>query len=437
MSEHKVVIAGGGAGGLELAVRLGRRHGPANVTLIDAVPFHIWKPSLHEVAAGTLDINRDGLSYAMLAHDNGFRFVLGAITGVDRQARQVSVDALRDAAGDEVLPRRSVPYDSLVLALGSNGNFFNTPGAAQYAISLDTTEAAESFRIELLKAMARAVISRDAATSTMTREATVDVVIVGGGATGVELAAELYEAGRTLSAYGLQGLDGAQDMRITLIEGGPRILGPLPERVARAAQDLLEARGVRVVSGCKVLEVTKHTVVAQDRVFDADLCVWAAGIKAPALLADLGLPVNGLQQIVVDDRLRTEDPHLFAIGDCAAAPWGSSGKTVPARAQAAHQQASYLAPALSARIQGEPEMQRGFEFRDLGSLVSIGHAEGVGSLMGVLSGRKLLVEGWIARLMYGFTHWSHYATVLGWWGAGLRSLSRVLSKRSRPRVKLH
>jgi len=428
---HRIVIAGGGAGGLELAVRLGRRHGPEHVTLIDATPFHIWKPSLHEVAAGTVDIHRDGLSYAMLAHDNGFRFVLGEIQDVDRQARDVRVAALRDADGTAILPERKVPYDTLVLAVGSLGNFFNTPGADQYAISLDTTDAAERFRLALLKAMARASAGIDEATPGV-----VNVVIVGGGATGVELAAELHEAGNTISAYGLPGMT-RQNLRITLIEGGPRILGPLPERVAKAAEELLVERGVTVVADCRVSEVTPHTVVAQDKVFDADLCVWAAGIKAPSLLSRLGLPLNPMQQVQVDETLRTQDPDIYALGDCAAAPWRETGKTVPARAQAAHQQASYLLPLLSARIRGESAFAAPFRFRDCGSLVSIGHAEGVGSLMGNLSGRKLLVEGWIARMMYAGTHWSHYAAVLGWWGASVRSLSRFLSRRSQPRVKLH
>ncbi|VCU68546.1 NADH dehydrogenase [Pigmentiphaga humi] len=426
---HRIVIAGGGAGGLELAVRLGRRHGPDHVTLVDAVPFHIWKPSLHEVAAGTLDIHREGLSYAMLAHNNGFRFVLGTATGVDRQARELAVDAVRDAEGEAILPERRVGYGTLVLAVGSLGNFFNTPGAEAYAISLDTTDAAEHFRLELLKAMARAM-------SGESEPSAVNVVIVGGGATGVELAAELHEAARTISAYGLPGTR-PQDLRITLIEGGPRILGPLPERVSQAAQELLAERGVRVVTDCRVSEVTRHTVVAQGQVFDADLCVWAAGIKAPPLLAQLGLELNGVQQIQVDDRLRTADPAIYALGDCAAAPWRETGKTVPARAQAAHQQASYLASVLTDRLLGKPDTAPPFRFRDFGSLVSIGHAEGVGSLMGKLSGRKLLVEGWAARLMYAGTHWSHYAAVLGWWGASLRSLSRVLDRRSQPRVKLH
>ena len=431
-TSHRVVIVGGGAGGLELAVRLGRRYGRDNVVLIDANPFHIWKPSLHEVAAGTLDIHREGLSYAMLAHDSGFQFLIGRVTGVDRTARTVAIDAFADAKGDPILPARTVPYDTLVLALGSYGNFFNTPGAELHAISLDSTDSAEFFRIELLKAMARADADAQAGAPRQ-----VNVVIVGGGATGVELAAELHEAGRRISDYGLSRDRAADALKITLIEGGPRILGPLPERVSDAARTLLVQRGIQVETSCRVLEVTQHAVRTADREFPSDLCVWAAGIKAPGLLETLGLPLTPQHMIQVDDHLVTSDPNVYALGDCAAAPWAGTDKTVPARAQAAHQQASYLYKVLSARMDQTAPVAEGFRFRDFGSLVSLGHSEGVGSLMGGLSGPNLQVEGWVARVMYASSHWTHYAAVLGIWGATMRSLARVLTRRSRPRVKLH
>ncbi|NYE26047.1 NAD(P)/FAD-dependent oxidoreductase [Pigmentiphaga litoralis] len=431
-TSHRVVIVGGGAGGLELAVRLGRRYGRDNVVLIDANPFHIWKPSLHEVAAGTLDIHREGLSYAMLAHDSGFQFLIGRVTGVDRTSRTVAIDAFADAQGDPILPARTVPYDTLVLALGSYGNFFNTPGAELHAISLDSTDSAEFFRIELLKAMARADADAQAGAPRQ-----VNVVIVGGGATGVELAAELHEAGRRISDYGLSRDRAADALKITLIEGGPRILGPLPERVSDAARTLLVQRGIQVETSCRVLEVTQHAVRTADREFPSDLRVWAAGIKAPGLLETLGLPLTPQHMIQVDDHLVTSDPNVYALGDCAAAPWAGTDKTVPARAQAAHQQASYLFKVLSARMDQSTPVAEGFRFRDFGSLVSLGHSEGVGSLMGGLSGPNLQVEGWVARVMYASSHWTHYAAVLGIWGATMRSLARVLTRRSRPRVKLH
>ncbi|MBE0592054.1 MAG: FAD-dependent oxidoreductase, partial [Gemmatimonadales bacterium] len=181
---EQIVIVGGGAGGLELACKLGRKLGRDAVTLVDRQLFHVWKPSLHEVAAGTLDIHQEGMSYEMLAHDNGFRFVFGAMTGLDAAAREVSVEAVHDEAGDELIPPRQVPFDVLVIAVGSTSNYFGVPGAAEHTVSLNSPADAEHFRMTMLKLLTSAELRRVAG-----GEATVDIVIIGAGATGVELAA--------------------------------------------------------------------------------------------------------------------------------------------------------------------------------------------------------------------------------------------------------
>jgi NADH:ubiquinone reductase (H+-translocating) len=163
----KVLIVGGGAGGLELACRLGRRWGAERVALVDATLFHIWKPSLHEVAAGTLDIHQEGLSYQMLAHDNGFSFLYGPMTGLDTAARRLVVGAVMDGAA-EVLPERRVGYESLVLAIGSVSNDFGVPGVVDNAFSLDGPQDAERFRLRMLQLLslcARASTRRPGSTS--------------------------------------------------------------------------------------------------------------------------------------------------------------------------------------------------------------------------------------------------------------------------------
>ena len=141
-----------------------------------------------------------------------------------------------------MLPERQIGYDQLVLAVGSTSNYFGMPGAPENTISLNATEDAERFRLTLLKLLTRAE-QRQA-----TRPAGVDIIIIGGGATGVELAAELREASDVYAAYGFQNLNAIKDVRITLLEGAPRILAPLPERVARAASKLLLEHGITVVA---------------------------------------------------------------------------------------------------------------------------------------------------------------------------------------------
>lgn len=431
---HRVVIVGGGAGGLELACKLGRKFGPRHVALIDKDGDHIWKPSLHEVAAGTLDIHREGLSYFMLARDCGFTFILGELSGLDREARIAHVNAVLSDTRQEVFPAREIPYDTLVLAVGSKSNFFNTPGAAEFAIALDSTAEAERFRLRLLHEIVAASRRKD-----QDPDHVLHIGIVGGGATGVELAAELLEAFSDSVFYGLHALQPGKDIRIILLEGGERILSALPEKMSAAAQQLLIDRGVAVKTSVRVAAVEADALVdGEGHRYPAQLCVWAAGIKAPELLAQLGLETNRIGQVVVDGSLRTADPAIFAFGDCAQAPWAGTGRSLPARAQVAHQQANFLLDAMRDRIRGAaPSKPREFRFRDYGSLVSVGHNRGVGSLMGVLSGKNWFVEGMLARLMYMSLHLMHHRAVLGPLRTGLLAIGRLLLKRSAPRVKLH
>ncbi|NYT57697.1 NAD(P)/FAD-dependent oxidoreductase [Alcaligenaceae bacterium] len=430
---HKVVIVGGGAGGLELAAKLGRKYGPAHVLLVDKDGGHIWKPSLHEVAAGTLDIHREGLSYFMLAKDCGFTFIYGELHAIDREARLLKLKPVLSDSQDEVFPARDIAYDTLVIAVGSKSNFFGTPGAAEFAIALDSTAEAERFRLRLLHQLVLA--SRRKAAEPGYK---LNIGIVGGGATGVELAAELLEACADASFYGLNDLDPATDIRITLLEGSQRILSALPEKLSAAAQELLESRGVVVKTSVRVASVAADVLTdSEGNRYPVDLCVWAAGIEAPAWLSELGLEVNRNHQLVVDSSLRSSDPYIYALGDCAQTPWLGKDHSLPARAQVAHQQASFLLDTMRERINGQPPADRKFRYRDHGSLVSVGHSQGVGSLMGVLSGKSWFVEGLLARLMYMSLHLMHHLAVLGPVRTGTLAIGRLFMKRAAPRVKLH
>jgi NADH dehydrogenase len=429
----EIVIVGGGAGGLELACKLGRRLGPAKVTLVDSRQTHIWKPSLHEVAAGTLDLHQEGLSYQMLAHDNRFTFVYGPLTALDAPGHSLTVGAVHGDDGDEILPERALGFASLVIAVGSTSNYFGVPGAQEHTISLNTAEDAERFRLRLLKQLARAELAKSAG-----QAGQVDVVIIGGGATGVELAAELREASGVYAAYGFRHLQPQRDVRITLIEGAARILAPLPEQVSKAAHKLLEERGIRVVTGCRVAAIEADRVRdAEGAAYPASLCVWAAGIRAPAFLAQLGLPTNKGGQIEVDGQLRARGvDDVYALGDCAAC-LDADGKPVPPRAQAAHQQADYLCQQFLRIARGKKAQAAPYRYRDYGSLVSFGRGNTVGSLMGSLRGLNFFVEGFFARMMYLSLHLMHHAAVLGAMKTAVLAVARFLIKRSSPLVKLH
>ncbi|HYP30979.1 MAG TPA: NAD(P)/FAD-dependent oxidoreductase [Burkholderiaceae bacterium] len=429
----KVLVVGGGAGGLELACKLGRKWGPDRVALVDANLFHIWKPSLHEVAAGTLDIHQEGLSYQMLAHDNGFSFHFGPMTGLDTAAHQVVVGAVADGA-EEVLPERRIDYESLVLAIGSVSNDFGVPGVADHAFSLDGPHDAERFRLRMLQLLSLVDVRKS-----HDPNAAIDIVIIGGGATGVELAAELREATALHAQYGLRHIEAGRDVRIRILEGAPRLLAPLDEKVSAAATHLLKQRHVEVTTSCRVVKISWNQVTDADgHVYPADLCVWAAGIKAPPLLAQLGLPVQRSGQVTVDGRLRVEGvPDVFALGDCAWCPQ-PDGKSVPPRAQSAHQQADYLCGLLQLPPGTDLGKRPPYLYHDHGSLVSVGSSATVGSLMGNLfRSTTWFVEGLFARMVYVSLHLMHHRAVMGTLRTAVLAMARFLVKRTRPLVKLH
>ncbi len=429
----EIVIVGGGAGGLELASKLGRKLGRSRVTLVDSRLTHIWKPSLHEVAAGTLDAHAEGLSYQMLAHDNGFAFIYGAMTALDAADGSITVSAVRAPDGGIILPERKVSFSSLVIAVGSTSNYFGVPGAQEHSISLNAAEDAERFRLRLLTRLAKSETVRAEG-----GQGQVDIVIIGGGATGVELAAELREASRVYTVYGFEHLKPERDVRITLLEGAPRILAPLTEKVSQAAHTLLEQRGVKVVTDCRVTAIEDDKVRDKEgNVYPASLCVWAAGIRAPEFLGGLGLPLGKGGQIEVDGNLRVKGhANIYAMGDCAAS-FDTDGKQVPPRAQAAHQQADYLVKQFVRMAKGKAPDPAPYDYRDYGSLVSFGHRNTVGSLMGALRGVNFFVDGLFARLMYVSLHLMHHAAVLGPLKTGVLALARFLIKRSTALVKLH
>jgi NADH dehydrogenase len=345
------------------------------------------------------------------------------------------LDVVRSPEGEEILPQRPLAYDTLVICVGSVSNDFGVPGVAQHPISLDTLDDAERFHRRLLAVCVRAD-GRAAAGAA----AQVSIVIIGAGATGVELAAEIRQTTRAHAGYGLDYLNPAQDIRITLLEASKRILPPLSEHVATAAAELLQKLDVDVRTGARVSEVDADGVhTADGAYFPADLIVWAAGIMAPAILRDLdGLETNRANQLVVGPTLQTtRDADVFAFGDCAAAPWlgHPAGAILPPRAQVAHQQATLLVKSFKARLAGTPLPE--FRFRDFGSLVSLGELSAVGTLMGALIGGSLLIHGLIARVMYTSLYKMHQVSIHGFVRVAFDTVGRVLRERLEPRVKLH
>lgn len=433
MNQPKIVIVGGGAGGLELATQLGKQYakkGRAQVTLIDRNPTHLWKPLLHEVATGVMDSNIDDISYRAVARSTGFNFVLGNMSGLTRSERKVTLAAHYDADGALIMPERQIDYDYLVLAMGSVTNDFGTPGIAEHCIFLDSPTQARRFHQNFLNMLMRLNAQPD-----QFEQGKASILIVGGGATGVELSAELVSAAETVKQYGFSEIDPSK-IDISLLEAGPRLLPALPERISYAAARELSEIGVTVRTNNMVTSATPNTLNTKDgEALHGDLIVWAAGVKGPDIMHHLdGLSLQRTGQLTIHDTLQSvDDERIFAIGDCAACPQGD--KFVPPRAQSAHQQASHLLKNFRLLFANKP--LKPFVFVDRGSLVSLSQYSAVGTLMGNLSSGSLRVEGRIARLMYVSLYRMHQIAIYGLLKTGLIAITDRIHRVIRPRLKLH
>lgn len=431
----KIVVVGGGAGGLELVTKLGKKLGKkkkAQVTLVDSTHTHIWKPLLHEVAAGTLDSHEDEIEYLSQAMCSGFRFRLGRMDGLDRQNKQISLAPTYNEDGVEIIPRRSFDYDYLIISVGSISHDFGIKGVRDHCLFLDTTKQAEAFQKQLLQSYLQA--------HTQGRpldEGQLNIAIVGAGATGVELCAQLHEVSHLLTAYGLDEVN-PHDVKLTLIEAADRILPGLPENISDAAVKELRELGVEVLPGERVIEVTESGIKTQSgKVIPSAIKVWAAGIKAPEFLKDIdGLETNWMNQLVVRQTLQTSlDDDIYAIGDCAACKWLGQEQNVPPRAQAAHQMASLVYKSIVNRMSGKtiPE----YHYHDYGSLVSLGRYGTVGNLMGNLSRGSMMIEGFMARMMYLSLYKMHQTALFGPFRVVMLSLSHLFRRSVHPKIKLH
>ena len=432
---HHIVVVGGGAGGLELVTSLGNklgRRGRARISLVDAGLTHVWKPLLHEVASGSLDASANEINYRAHARKHHYEFQLGRMSGLDRANKQIVIAPFHDEDGHEVVPERRVEYDTLVIAVGSTANDFGTPGAQDHCLFLDSLKQARRFHNLMLNAFLRK--NHEALQGQPHK---LNISIIGAGATGVQLAAELRLASRELPIYGMNHLQ-SSDVAINVIEAAERILPALPGRLSAGATRELHRQNIQVLTGQPVSEIRENSLVMKDGTeLASDMTIWAAGIKAPSFLAELdGLETNRSNQLVVEQTLQTtQDADIFAFGDCAACPQPGSDHPVPPRAQAAHQQADALFKTLCNRLKGEAAVP--FVYNDHGSLINFSRYTTVGNLMGNLSGRSMYIEGKVARLFYVSLYRMHQVALHGFLRTGIIWLMDKISRAMQPRLKLH
>ena len=422
-----ILIVGGGVAGLILATRLGHslgRRNLARISLIDRSWVHVWKPMLHTFAAGTWNIYEQQVQYVAHARAHHFEYVPGQLDAIDRAAGSIRLAPLK-AAGEVVAGGRELGYDVLVLAFGSRANDFGTPGVVEHCHFIDSPDQADAFNARL-----RAHVVRSFA-----QGGNIDIAIVGGGATGVELAAELCRMVELAAGYGK--VDIRRRVRLTLLENAPRILGAFPEAVSASAAAQLRALGVDVRTGVKVVaaDAAGYILEGGERV-PAALKVWAAGIRASGGVEKSGLELNRAGQIVVEPNLLAKGADsIFALGDCASLVPEGSQRPLPSTGQVANQQALHLVRQLPAWLRdGRPVPP--FRFRDLGALVALSEYNAFGRLgrFGFFKGG--FIKGRFAQLSHAVLYRRHQLSLHGPYRAALLWLVERINALVQPSIRI-
>ncbi|TFZ05947.1 NAD(P)/FAD-dependent oxidoreductase [Ramlibacter henchirensis] len=424
----KIVIVGGGVAGLVLATQLCRRRTREprpEVVLVDRSFAHVWKPMLHTFAAGTREATLQHVPFLAHAARCGFRYMPGALDAIDRERRVVRLAPLTGSGEDQLLPAREVPYDALVLATGSKANDFCTPGVSEHCAFIDDLSQAEAFNRSFYERILQAAA----------QGRPLDLAVVGGGATGVELAAELTQWAEQMQAYNNTPMPAR--VRITLLESGPRLLAGFAEPVSAAALGQLRALGVQVRLGTRVVSADQHGFeLAGGGRIDAQLRLWAAGVRGEGGVAVAArLEINRVGQIVVGPTLQSSvDARIFALGDCASLTPRGAGAALPPTAQVARQQALHASRAIPRLLAGASVPV--FRYRDLGALVSLAKYNAYGTLgrRGLLKGR--LLEGAVARAGHALLYRLHQVELHGLARAALVWASDVLARAARPRIRV-
>jgi NADH:ubiquinone reductase (H+-translocating) len=426
-----IIIVGGGAGGLELATELGNKLGKskkANIILVDKNPSHLWKPLLHEIATGALDDNIDDVNYIAQGKRNHFTFRQGALTNIHREAKSIVISEVKDSEGEVIFPERQLSYDILVMAIGSQCNDFGTPGVKDNCIFLDDHIQAKHFRQNILNRLWRFSSGIEVPNS-----GTIDIAIVGAGATGVELASELFGMTEKLSDYGFDKIS-PKMLNVTLIEAADRILPALPETLSASIHKKLESYGVKVLTKTMITKADTDGFYPKDSdPIKADIMVWSAGVKAPDFLKDIaGLENSRSNQLVVKSSLQTtRDESIFAIGDCASSPKPEGGFTPPT-AQAAHQMAKICAHNIMAYL--TQSSMKEFIYKDKGTIISLAHtAQGVVTTTGKST---MILKGVPAYMVYRMLYRMHQAALYGICKTGCLIMANRIMRWVRPKLKM-
>jgi len=375
----RVVIVGGGFGGLAAARALARV--VVDVTLIDRHNYHLFQPLLYQVATAALAPNTIAAPIrAILRAQDNVTVLMATVTGIDTAKRAV------------LIGKGHIPFDFLVIATGARHAYFGHDEWEKFAPGIKTLADALSIRQNILSAFEAAEVSDDPSE----RRRLLNFVLIGAGPTGVELAGAIAELAKASLVHDFRKIN-PSEARIILLEAGPRILPTFPEKSSAAAQRALERLGVEVRVGKPVTVCDAEGVVAGGERIEARNTLWAAGVAASHAAMWLEAPADRAGRVDVRADLSVPGhPDIFVIGDtCSSKSWDE--KPAPGIAPAAKQMGAYVAAVIRARVEGA-ELPPPFRYRHDGSLATIGRNSAV------VDFGKIRLSGWLAWLVWGVAH---------------------------------
>lgn len=401
---HRIVVVGGGAGGLELVTKLGDLIGhkdDISITLVDAGLTHVWKPLLHEAASGSLDLAANEVNYLVHSHQHNYNYVYGSLVDINKDKKSIDIEII-SLMNPEIKCIRSIEYDTLVLALGSKSNDFNVAGVKEHCYFLDSQDQAKKIHDNIFMSYF------DMKQQVIPAQSDYHVAIIGGGATGVELISELINLKNKMAETLFKELSQIK-VKFTLIDSSERLLSGLSPSISKEVEKNLAAMGVNILKNARVSAIDADKVYFSDgSALEANLKVWTAGIKAPQVLEDLnGFEKDNIHRLKVYATLQTySDPNIFALGDCAHCQLDAAHPPLGARAQVASQQAEFLALSLINRLENKKLPM--FKFVEKGSIVSLGKEQAVGEVL-----NELNIYGKLARTAYDALYRLHQVNIHG------------------------
>jgi NADH dehydrogenase len=377
-SGPRVVVVGGGFGGLNAAKELGEM--PARVTLVDRRNHHVFQPLLYQVATAVLSPADIAQPIRSVLRDRpNVEVILDEVTAIDPAAKEV------------VLREDRLPYDYLILAAGANHAYFGHDEWEPLAPGLKTLEEALDIRRRILNSFEEAEREPDKAK----RKALMTFIVVGAGPTGVEMAGAIAEIARYALTRDFRHID-TRDAKVILVEASDRLLAAFPESLQRRALRDLQRLGVDVRFGKPVTGVTPGQVTVGDEVIPAETVIWAAGVRASPLGRSLGAEVDRAGRVQVNPDLTVPGhPEIYVVGDMASLA-GENGKPLPGVAQVALQQGKWAAGNIHRATRGQPLLL--FHYQDLGNMATIGRNAAIADIRG------LRLSGFIAWLAWAGVH---------------------------------